>query len=171
MVTHDRASQLLSYDPVTGMFYWRITNSNRAKAGSVAGGTVVTPDGKSYWRIRVDGREYKAHRLAWLIVYGDFPPVEIDHVDGNGLNNRITNLRAVTSSDNSRNRRRSSNNTTGVTGVRWRSDCSRWRAVIQVNYKTISLGHYVTKDDAISARKAAEEKYGFHVNHGSDRPL
>lgn len=170
MVTAARVQELLSYDPSTGEFRWKV-NRNRKKAGSVAGCESTKHDGKKYWCIQVDGKMYKAHRLAWLVTHGEFPPEQIDHIDGDGLNNRLENLRAVSDLENKRNLRKKSNNTSGVSGVRWRKDRQKWQALITVNRKKIHLGLFSDKSEAVAARRAAEAKYGFHENHGTNRPL
>ncbi len=95
----ERIRELLAYSPSDGAFYWlKNRKGNPApRAGDVAGGT--RPDGCRY--IGIDGRRYYAHRVAWLLVYGPIPGgMEIDHIDHNPSNNRISNLRLVTKSAN-----------------------------------------------------------------------
>jgi hypothetical protein len=99
------------------------------------------------------------------------PEHGIDHEDGNGLNNRWENLRDVTRLENMRNRRKYKNNTSGVVGVVWNKARGKWQVQIKVKGTLIFLGYFVNKDDAIKARKKADIKYGFHKNHGEDRPL
>ena len=89
---------LLSYDPLTGVFRWKVARGHIVKAGDVAGST--RPDG--YHSIYVQGKRYLAHRLAWYFVHGDWPEGEIDHVDGNRSNNAISNLEDVTGRENVR---------------------------------------------------------------------
>jgi hypothetical protein len=115
----------------------------------------------------VNGREYKAHRLIWLLVHKAWPENQIDHIDGNGLNNRIENLRDVTNAENARNRKKQKNNESGHTGVR--RERGKWRAVIEVSGREIYLGLFINLEEAVAARKAAEAKYGFHANHGKER--
>ena len=171
MLTAERVRELLDYDPETGEFRWKVRTSLSVRPGYVAGCEHTDQSGKEYRVIKVGGKFYKAHRLAWLVTHGEFPPEQIDHIDGNGLNNRLDNLRAVSHAENQRNQRKYSNNTTGVVGVYWTKDRHKWRAMIAVNRKDIHLGYFTNKDEAVAARKAAELKYGFHSNHGSDRPL
>jgi hypothetical protein len=103
----------LDYDPNSGVFTWVRPGSRRA-IGEAAGG----PHPKGYWFIGLHGRRYAAHRLAWAWVHGVWPSGVIDHIDGNGMNNRITNLRDVPISHNMHNRRlRSKNNVSGFLGV------------------------------------------------------
>lgn len=169
MLTQDRVKELLTYDPKTGVFRWKVNRSN-IKAGSVAGCESLK-NGKRYWLIRVDGKLFHAHRLAWLLMQGEFPLEQIDHIDGNGLNNQIENLRAVSTTENLRNQRKNSKNSSGAAGVRWYRPTRKWQARIKVGRKDIHLGYFADKSEAISARKAAEIKYGFHANHGTERPL
>ena len=171
MLNATRVRELLDYSPETGELRWKVARTGTAKAGCAAGCERTDRSGKKYWQIRVDGRLYYAHRIVWLITYGEFPSEQVDHIDGDGLNNRLENLRAVSSTENSRNVRKKSNNTSGVSGVHWHKRDKKWQAMIEVNYKTIHLGLFSNKDEAVAARKAAELKYGFHPNHGSDRPL
>lgn len=99
-LTCDRIRYLLSYDSSTGVFVWKHPQSNRVAPNSVAG-SASSPIG--YLRLGIDGKLYFAHRLAWLYVYGHWPDGEIDHIDGDRLNNRIDNLRIVNRRENSRN--------------------------------------------------------------------
>lgn len=113
---------------------------------------------------------YKAHRVAWALHYGYWPNV-IDHIDGNRLNNAISNLRETNSSGNGKNSSIGSKNTSGHLGVSWITREQKWNAKIKVDGKNISLGNYSDKDDAIKARKEAEQRYSFHANHGKPKKL
>jgi hypothetical protein len=107
------------------------------------------------------------HRLALYLSGVEIAKgLQVDHIDGDGTNNRLSNLRVVTSQGNSRNAKLYSTNTSGVVGVNWSSNARKWCANIKVDNKNVHLGYYTNKDDAIEARKAAEIKYGFHENHG-----
>lgn len=161
MLGADRLRYLLNYDKYTGIFTWKNPNTNAVKVGAVAG-----TNHNDYIRINIDNKLYKAHRLAWLYEYGEFPVNEIDHIDRNGLNNAISNLRDVTTVENHRNKGMFKNNTSGFNGVRWDKTNQRWKASIRVNRKVVSLGSFKDKDEAIEARKLANVKYGFHENHG-----
>lgn len=108
-----RVRELLDYNSETGVFVWRVSNSNRRSAGSIAG----SRHPKTGWLIGVDGTQYKAHRLAWLHYYGKWPPGSLDHKDGNNLNNAIANLRVATFAQNSANMRTRPNNKIGLKGV------------------------------------------------------
>ena len=157
----------ISYDPETGLFKWNASIGTK-KSGSHAG-TVLTACNKKYISIQINKKQYLAHRLAWLFINGEWPADQVDHIDGCGLNNKISNLRSVTRIENSKNTRLNTKNTSGHFGVIFRH--GKWIAQIGVNRKTIVIGTFSSKEEAISARKLAEIKYGFHKNHGSIRSL
>jgi hypothetical protein len=164
MITQTRLKELHHYDPNTGIF----TN---IRLGSASGTILKKDNGKSYRRIKIDDQIYGAHRLAWLYVHGDMPKHEIDHKDGCGTNNAISNLRCSTRRDNSKNRRLDNRNKTGFNGVCWRESKQRYYVQITVDRKQIHLGAFVGLEDAIKAREKANKEYGFHSGHGKDRPL
>jgi hypothetical protein len=165
----DDIRKRLAYDTDTGVFVWRrcVTmpnNWNARYAGAVAG----CIDTHGYRLIRIDGRLRYAHRLAWLIVTGEWPADQIDHVSGNRADNRIANLRAVSHADNMRNAAMRADNTSGHMGVNWHKAAGKWRAKIKADGRDIHLGLFPDLSDAIAARKAAEITYGFHPNHGRE---
>ena len=159
----------LKYDINTGLFISLVSTQNKIKVGSVAGCHSRVGREKPYVIIGINKKLYFAHRLAWLYVHEEWPEVEIDHIDGDTLNNKLENLRAVDRSGNMRNRRISSNNKSGVTGVFWSNKDSRWIATIKSNQKNIYLGCFKNIQEASDCRKNAEKLYGFHENHGSER--
>lgn len=106
------------------------------------------------------------HRVIWLLHYKSWPSDEIDHIDGNRSNNKIQNLRVVAAIENAKNLRLSKLNTSGRTGVY--SMNSRFAAAIGYRYKTIFLG-VGTFEECVALRESAENKYGYHENHGKYR--
>jgi hypothetical protein len=102
---------------------------------------------------------------------GEFPEDQVDHIDGNGLNNIWTNLRPVTRGENNKNIRKRADNTSGTTGVYWDKRSRKWQVKIKLLGCYKHLGLFDSKEDAIAVRKAAEVFYGFHENHGTERPL
>ena len=155
----------LDYDPETGLFTWKATN-RRGFIGRQAG-CFSKKDG--YVKIRLNGTLYLAHRLAWNMTYPEDPvgpDEQIDHINHNRADDRIENLRKTTNKGNSRNRSLRASSKSGVTGVYWRQDVSKWRATIKVDGLEIHLGFFANLDDAIKARATAEVEYGFHENHG-----
>jgi len=172
VIKQEYLKQFLLYDPGTGVFAWIYSLSDRVNDGDIAG--CIANNGtanKNYRSIKLNNKTYLAHRLAWLYVYGKFPDNHIDHIDGNGLNNRISNLRDVTVMENHKNVRRQSNNTSGHSGVVYDKSRKKWKAEIKINNKSIYLGRFECFNDAVIERKMAECSYGFHKNHGEDRPL
>jgi hypothetical protein len=160
-LSYEEVARLLEYDELTGLLYWRV-NKGTARAGAVAG--CVRSD--AYRRVRINGVEFKAHRIIWLLVHRRWPADQLDHIDGNQTNNRIANLREVSSTENGRNQKLPRNNTSRVVGVTWYKPLAKWVAYITVNGRTIHLGYYRYKTSAIVARRKAERKYRFHTNHG-----
>lgn len=98
--------------------------------------------------------------------YGEDPHGEIDHIDHDRQNNRLSNLRVVSPRGNSKNRSMRSDNKSGVTGVYWDKKSQKWWAEITPYGESIYLGHFTDKSDAIAIRKSAEVKHDFHANHG-----
>ena len=131
-----------------------------------AGREALTTIGKSgYMHGTMLGKSYSAHRVIWVMVNGGNPKY-IDHINGDKLDNRLSNLRAVTPKDSAKNMPMCKTNNSGVTGVRWYKRTSRWRSEIFVNGKYIHLGYFKNKFDAILARLTAEKEHDFHPNHG-----
>ena len=156
MLTQTRLKEVLEYDPTTGIFTNRVSRSNM-RAGSVAG--CVTPNG--YISISIDGKRYLAHRLAYLCVVGSFPPDHIDHINGIRDDNRLANLRVATRSENCRNSRKRSNNTTGYKGVWFDKRTGKFQAQIRINGKKKYLGLFLTPEEAHRAyAKAANTLHG-----------
>lgn len=115
----------------------------------------------------VDGKRKRHHIHVWEQANGPIPDgYEIDHINGQRDDNRLENLRLVTRKENMQNAKQYSTNTSGVTGVSWSKSKSRWRAYLVSEYKQISLGYYADWFDAVCARKSADNRYGFHENHG-----
>jgi HNH endonuclease/AP2 domain len=112
------------------------------------------PDGTVYLRTRFDGEWHYVHRLIWLYVHGYFP-IEIDHEDHTGTNNRLRNLRECTGTLNLGNRRKFKHNTSGYKGVYWRADRGYWVARIQHQGKGYHLGIF---DDPAKAHEAYLKK-------------
>lgn len=155
-------STCFSYEPDTGILRWKI-HKGKGHPGGEAGFPSGPPDatGERYLYVRVDGRNYRVNRVAWLLMTGSFPPkgMKVDHENGLIRDNRWLNLRLATQSQNGMNRRIAKNNTSGVHGVGFAKNYGKWRARIMVNRKHIVIGHYDTLEEAAAARKAAEEQY------------
>ncbi len=135
------------YDPATGQFTRLRAWQNTRKPGS----PLNTTNLNGYVFFSIDGRKDYAHRWAWLYMTGALPPpgVHIDHINGEPGDNRFSNLRLATARQNCANGKRKSFNTSGYKGVSIHK--GRWRAVITVNRKQISLGSYDTREEAAAA--------------------
>ena len=113
------------------------------------------------------GRRYKAHRIIWALKHGVWPD-NIDHSNGIKDDNREVNLRSVSATENMRNQKLHSTNTSGTVGVCWDKRRSKWQARIVRGGRFKHLGYFKNKKDAVGARAEADIKYGFHENHGRD---
>jgi len=154
---------LFSYDEAGGNLIRSISRSNFVKVGDKAG---CLDKITGYIKISIDGKDYQAHRLIWLHVYGVWPKYNIDHINHDRADNRILNLRTVKQQENLKNLSFSKLNTSGITGVYWSKAVNKWLAQIYVNKKAVYLGCFTDKFEAICARMSANIKYGYHENHG-----
>ena len=161
MITKEYAKELFRYDQNTGALHWKKSRSGAKKSG-VAG----SADAKGYIICTVNGKRYKAHRLIWLMAYGEFPPDQIDHINQIKNDNRISNLRSVDTRTNMKNAKLYSSNTWGVAGVYWYKNDKKWIADIKADGVRRYLGTYFDFFEAVCARKTAEVRYNFHPNHG-----
>jgi hypothetical protein len=112
------------------------------------------------------GLRLPAHRVVWAIHRGVWPDGEIDHINGDRADNRISNLRDVTRSENARNAAKPRTNRSGVVGVNWRTSKGKWRAYISEGDRTTHLGYFDDFSEAVNVRIAEERRRGFHENHG-----
>jgi hypothetical protein len=154
-LTADKLKDVLDYAPDTGVFVWLIRPSKAVKAGTVAG---CLEKRIGYITIGIAKHIYKAHRLAWLYVNGQWPEGFIDHINGIKSDNRIANLRIVFADGNSQNiRKPNRRNKSGFMGVIWFQN--KWRASMSVNGKTKWLGDYSTPEEAHQVYLAAKRMY------------
>lgn len=157
----ERVAKLLRYEPEAGRLLWLV--SGHGRGGKFAPGDEAGTLKDGYLQVKLFGRVYRAHRLAWLLVNGEFPPsgFEIDHRNRKRSDNRWSNLRLATRSQNNINAAPGNNNSSGHRGVSWRSDRNKWHARINVNRKPILLGDFDDLRAAVEARRLAErEHYG-----------
>jgi hypothetical protein len=146
-----RLRELLDYNQSTGEFTWKVTRGRMAKAGGIAG----AKHGENYILIMISGRTHKAHRLAWMYVYGDWPVGFIDHINGVRHDNRISNLRDVTRSENMQNQRKPRRKNPYI-GASWCKRRKLWIAQINVNGGNKFLGYYEKAEEAHAAYVAAK---------------
>lgn len=147
--TAERVRELLEYDPETGKFYHR-----RREAGCVT---------STYIKISIDNVPYPAHRLAWLYVYGEWPPDFVDHINLDKRDNKLSNLRLADKSQNCANRTVQKNSSSGLKGAFKHKAGQRygkpWQSQILVRGKNIFLGHFATAEEAHQAYSDAAEKH------------
>jgi len=158
MITQLRLKELFHYSEDTGLFT-RIKQVSGFKVGSKVG----TTHKRGYIHIGVDRKYYKAHRLAWLYVYGSFPELNIDHINRDCSDNRISNLRLATQKQNCENISPRKDNTSGYRGVHWHEAAKKWRASISHNKQRMTVGMFDSKEEAGLAAKLKREELFTHV--------
>lgn len=154
--------ELLSYNPESGVLTWISQGSAYGKVRGKVAGTIRKDKSLN---VKIYGANYLAHRIAWLLHFGNLPETEIDHIDGDPSNNRISNLRVASREQNAMNRAKQSNNKSGYKGVRFLHKLGKWVAEISANKSHYHLGLYDSAEDASDAyTKAAHELHGDFCN-------
>jgi len=172
---------MLIYESATGTLRWKkrpevhfATSShckswNRRFAGVIAG-TRRNGAGKVYIQIGIGRQFFPAHRLAWLLQHDSFDEsLEIDHINGDGTDNRLANLRLVSHQDNQKNLARRADNLSGVTGVNWDHAKGKWLVRGHVSGKQRNLGRFDDFEAAVAARRRHERENRYHELHGMSR--
>lgn len=172
--------RLLECDPATGKLFWKRRSPDLFLSG---------PQGPeracAVWNTRYAGQEtfrnrlkngylqgtifnrkFYAHRVIWALNHGAWPASDLDHINHDRTDNRLSNLRLVSRSENLKNQSRHSRNTSGVTGVVYCSKSQKWWAKITADGQYHGLGYFTDFKAAVAARKQAEKAFGFHKNHG-----
>lgn len=158
-----KIKDVLWYNEDTGVLFWKV-NRCSVKAGDVAGCIRTTKrTGKKYVWVVVNRSTHPIHRIIWSMFFGEIPNgMQIDHIDGDGLNNRISNLRLVNREMNSQNQHKAHrNNLCGLLGVSFRGEWNLkkpWQARIYVDGRKRSIGHYETKEQAHAAYLEAKRE-------------
>lgn len=154
--------KLFDYQPELGIITYKVSVGKKIKAGQKAG--TVTSNGYVAIAITINEKFYvfKAHRLIWYIMTRKDPcHLQIDHIDGNRLNNKFSNLRLATQTQNARNRGPNKKSKSGLKGAYWSKSQQTWTSQITINNKSIHLGYFLTPELAHMAYcKAAAELHG-----------
>ena len=171
--------KILRYEPETGKLFWRkrpvemFSSGNRGAEAHCKSWNKRFAESEAFisvtegYRIgSIFNRKVFAHRVIWAMVHGEWPKGQMDHINHDRSDNRMENFRIVTNLENSRNASIGKSNTSGIVGVGWDTNKSKWRASIGIFRKNKHLGYFDCFTAAAAARKKAEIKYGFHENHG-----
>ena len=166
MSEFDTFSRLLTYRKTTGKFYWKkrgVKSFDSVYSGKEAGTIHVSSTGRKSIKIKVKGKNYFAHRVAWLLVTGKWPEGVVDHKDHDSLNNKWNNLRDITQQDNMRNRKMSSTNTSGYPNV---YVCGRSGKYIAKVMPVGVIGRFDCPKEASKAASKARMELGYSESHG-----
>lgn len=164
-------NELFSYERDTGNLYWKKRPAtsksnnifNSLFAHKIAGSISTSKSSKtSYIAVKTKLRTEKAHRIIFAMIYG-YTPKEVDHIDHNGLNNKLENLRASNSRDNSKNMPMQKSNKSGCIGVNWHKAAKKWHArAVNLNGERVDLGRYDDINEAIRVRKKYEKEFMYY---------
>lgn len=173
MISNLTIKESLKYNPITGVFTWlerprshfKTNNAfgvwNSRFSNKEAGALLSSKRGGDYIRIGIGGVILFAHKLAFVFEMGFYPEDQVDHINGDTLDNSFVNLRIVTQAENNKNKSIPNNNTSGCVGVSWNKTNNKWLVMIGREY----LGYQVDFFRACCTRKSAELKHGYHENH------
>jgi hypothetical protein len=167
VLTAEKARELLNYDPETGIVTHAFSFRTKRK-GERAGGVCIEKCGYKRRQITVAGKLFREHRIIFLLVNGEWPEGEIDHINNDATDNRWCNLRVVDRQTNCKNMKARKGSKTGVNGVAWRKECSCYRVMITIDGKTIHLGHFKNIEDAIERRVEEEKKHRYLASQKKD---
>lgn len=149
-LSQETLRQLVTYDAATGEMRWAVT-----RKGAQIGALVGAPTAYGYRRATICGARQHVHRLVWLYAYGDWPDRDIDHINGDKSDNRLSNLRLATRPQNIANSGPRPKNKTGFRGVSLCAHTGKWRASITLEGRSRNLGRFGTPEDAARAYDAA----------------
>lgn len=157
---------IFNYNALTGILTNKFTRgpAKRDEEAGTIEESGVKNSIKLYRRVLMNGKFAYVHRVIWVMMTGEQPD-EVDHIDGNGLNNKWDNLRNITHKQNGKNQKIHTTNTSGTSGVTFRRDTGRWRARLIVDGIMIDSGSFKNKEDAIRARKQLEKEHGYEFDY------
>jgi hypothetical protein len=159
MLSKEQILKSVNYDPLTGIFTRKTTSKYSLRNN---GKEIKTTDKDGYIVFKINGKMFKAHRVAYFLIHGEWPN-QVDHINRITSDNRAENIRCASQGQNNQNRKIAKNNTSGTVGVRLQK-YGKWRAYIYHNKKSIYLGEYITFEEALSARMAAVKVMFTHAS-------
>jgi hypothetical protein len=162
-ISYERLVEVLNYDTDIGIFTWKAKINTTTVVGNIAG----HKDKLGYITIRIDGKTFKSHRLAWLYVYKIWPEKFLDHINRNPSDNRICNLREISRRGNAINKMPKRISKSGIVGVYLSQSAHRWYALVTVRGKDIFLGSSPSKIEAAKLRRKGEIEYGY-INYKNE---
>lgn len=169
-LTQEILHRYLDYSPITGELSWKVKYTRKVVVGMRAG-SISTAN--RHRVLRFLGELYAEHRVIWFHYYGEWPKNHIDHINHDEQDNRIENLRDVSQVENNMNNSKRRDNASGYVGV-WVNKLNskkKYMAELHLAGKRMHYSSHYTMKEAIAARKQAEQYYGFHPNHGMEKPL
>lgn len=154
-LTFDYVNSELRYEPETGLLFRKI---KRGGYNWLIPAGTLRPNG--YIQLKLSGKLFRAHRIAWLLSTGKWPQEQIDHINGDRKDNRFLNLREATNRENGRNRVKSNKgNISGILGVSFSKSANKWNARIRIGEKEKNLGYFTNLNEAKIVRQSAEKEY------------
>lgn len=168
----------LSYDESSGILTWLPRDASEfsrkhqyaswlSRCEGKSAGVEVKKKHKRYLRVAIGPEKIYAHRIAWAIYHGDYPEGEVDHINGNSMDNSISNLCIVSRQENCRNVRLHIKSKSGYCGVNWHEETGKWRARVKINGNEKYIGLFDDPQEAALRIKTVRDSLGFHENHGS----
>lgn len=171
----DDVRRALDYNPETGSFTWKPRPDSDFASKRAAGSYRTQFEGRpaltcigvnGYQEGRLKGAGITGHRVAFVLMTGEWPSDQVDHINGNRSDNRWCNLRSASQTVNSRNMAMQSRNTSGRIGIHFDHGRKKWVAQGRAEGRHYNLGRFDTMEAAITARTRFETEFGFHPNHG-----
>lgn len=165
MITQSQIKRLFHYDPETGVFTRKVSTAKCVKIGDIAG----CDNGRGYLRIKIDGKSYMSHRLAFIYMLGRLPHGETDHINHDKHDNRWGNLRECSRQENLRNSPIGNSNKTGYIGVHYHKKQKKYCAAIRTGSSRVNIGSFDSPSDASEAYRKEAVRLGYHENHGTTK--
>lgn len=180
VISPEHLRKMLRYDADTGKLFWLERSpddvlSDRASTrqriarnwnARFRGEALTRISQRGYHYGSIASKKHTAHRVAWALYYGSWPTLDIDHINGNPLDNRIENLREATAAENGQNRARPVRNKSGMAGVWWDKARGKYQVFIGAGKNRVRAGRFNSFEDAAETRKRLESELGYHPNNG-----